>query len=168
MTTGAAATSRFVNVSTAAATQNSIMPTKNTRRPSRSRSRLLRTVCDTSLADRPVVSILTARLNLAASMLAQGNYAEAKAFLGELVSDAERLVGPGNIITIHARGMYAISLYGTDDDAAFDDLILAEKVLEETNRTARQVLGRGHPTAQQMLKDLSRVREKLARVRANP
>jgi len=129
---------------------------------------LLRTVCDTSLADRPVVSILTARLNLAASMLAQGNYAEAKAFLGELVSDAERLVGPGNIITIHARGMYAISLYGTDDDAAFDDLILAEKVLEETNRTARQVLGRGHPTAQQMLKDLSRVREKLARVRANP
>ena len=70
--------------------------------------------------------------------------------------------------TIHARGMYAISLYGTDDDAAVDDLILAEKVLEETNRTARQVLGRGHPTAQQMLTDLSRVREKLARVRANP
>ena len=39
MTTGAAATSRFVNESTAAATQSSIMQTKNTRRPSRRRSR---------------------------------------------------------------------------------------------------------------------------------
>jgi hypothetical protein len=39
MTTGAAATSRFVKESTAAATQNSIMQTKNTRRPSLSRSR---------------------------------------------------------------------------------------------------------------------------------
>ena len=39
MTTGAAATSRCVRKYTAAATQNSIMQTKNTRRPSRSRSR---------------------------------------------------------------------------------------------------------------------------------
>ena len=38
-TTGAAATSRSVNEYTAAATQNSIMQTKNTRRRSRSRSR---------------------------------------------------------------------------------------------------------------------------------
>ena len=46
MTTGAAATSRFVNVSTAAATQNSIMQIKNTRRPSRSRSRRAPTTRD--------------------------------------------------------------------------------------------------------------------------
>ena len=39
MTTGAAATSRCVRKYTAAATRNSIMQTKNTRRPSRSRSR---------------------------------------------------------------------------------------------------------------------------------
>jgi len=39
MTTGAAATSRSVNEYTAPATQNSIMPTKNTRRPSRSQPR---------------------------------------------------------------------------------------------------------------------------------
>ena len=38
MTTGAAATSRFVNVSTAAETRSNTTPTKNTRRPSRSRS----------------------------------------------------------------------------------------------------------------------------------
>ena len=38
-TIGAAATSRCVRKYTAAATQNSIMQTKNTRRPSRSRSR---------------------------------------------------------------------------------------------------------------------------------
>ena len=39
MTTGAAATSRCVRKYTAAATQNSIMQTKNTRRPSRRPSR---------------------------------------------------------------------------------------------------------------------------------
>ena len=39
MTTGAAATSRSVRKYTAAATQNNFTPTKNTRRPSRSRSR---------------------------------------------------------------------------------------------------------------------------------
>ena len=38
MTTGAAATSRCVRKYTAAATQSNITPTKNTRRPSRSRS----------------------------------------------------------------------------------------------------------------------------------
>ena len=43
MTTGAAATSRCVRKYTAAATQNSIMQTKNTRRPSRPRSRRART-----------------------------------------------------------------------------------------------------------------------------
>ena len=39
MTTGAAATSRFVSEYTAAATQNNTTPTKNTRRPSRRPSR---------------------------------------------------------------------------------------------------------------------------------
>ena len=39
MTTGAAATSRFVKGSTAEATQSNTTPTKNTRRPSRSRPR---------------------------------------------------------------------------------------------------------------------------------
>ena len=39
MTTGAAATSRSVREYTAAATQNNTTQTKNTRRPSRSRSR---------------------------------------------------------------------------------------------------------------------------------
>ena len=39
MTTGAAATSICVRKYTAVATQNNITPTKNTRRPSRSRSR---------------------------------------------------------------------------------------------------------------------------------
>ena len=43
MTTGAAATSRCVRKYTAAATRSNITPTKNTRRPSRSRSRRART-----------------------------------------------------------------------------------------------------------------------------
>ena len=43
MTAGAAATSRCARKYTAAATQNNTTPTKNTRRPSRSRSRNART-----------------------------------------------------------------------------------------------------------------------------
>ena len=42
MTTGAAATSRSARKYTAAATRNNITPTKNIRRPSRSRSRRVR------------------------------------------------------------------------------------------------------------------------------
>ena len=51
MTTGAAATSRFVRKYTAAATQNNTTPTKNTRRPSRSRSRNARTIPRALVAD---------------------------------------------------------------------------------------------------------------------
>ena len=76
-------------------------------------------------------------------------------------------LGPEHSFTIHVRGLYGLSLYA-NKDASLDDLILAETTLEENSRTARHVLGRGHPTAVQVLKDLVKAREKLARVRANP
>ena len=87
MTTGAAATSRSVRKYTAAATRNNITPTKNTKKPSRSRSRRAR-----------------------------------------------------------------------NDGATADDLLAALKMLEETARTARHVLGAAHPTVGGIEVDLKTLR----------
>ena len=93
MTTGAAATSRFVNGFTAAATQNNTTPTKNTRRPSRSRSR------------------------------------------------------SSNDVTLRMRWNYAKALYRGNraEGATLDDLREAVTSLEDTEQTARRVLGSAHP-----------------------
>ena len=102
MTTGAAVTSRCVRKYTAAVTQNSIMQTKNTRRPSRPRSRnALRMRC---------------------------NYAEALC---------------------------------NDTGATLDDIREAVTTLEDTERTARRVLGGAHPDTMRIEKSLREARAAL-------
>ena len=51
----------------------------------------------------------------------------------------------GNRLTLKLRWIYAQSLY-KDDGATLDDLREAVTTLEETERTARRVLGGTHPT----------------------
>ena len=58
---------------------------------------------------------------------------------------ARRVLGEGHRITLKMRWLYAETLY-KDDEATLDDLREAVTALEETERTARRVLGGAHPT----------------------
>ena len=56
------------------------------------------------------------------------------------------------------RWVYAQSLY-RDDDATLDDLREAVSTLEDTERTARRVLGGAHPDVVRIEKSLREARE---------
>ena len=58
---------------------------------------------------------------------------------------------------LKTRWNYAKALYG-DADATLDDLREAVRTLEETERTARRVLGASHPTAVRIGRDLKKSR----------
>jgi hypothetical protein len=55
-----------------------------------------------------------------------------------------RVLGEGNGLTLKMRKIYARALY-EDAGATLDDLREAVAMLEETDRTARRVLGGTHP-----------------------
>ena len=58
---------------------------------------------------------------------------------------ARRVLRESNDLTIRMRWIYAQTLY-KDPAATLDDLREAVTTLEETERTARRVLGSAHPT----------------------
>jgi hypothetical protein len=58
---------------------------------------------------------------------------------------ARRVLGESNDVRFKTRWNYAKALY-RDPDASLDDLREAVTTLEETERTARRVLGGTHPT----------------------
>ena len=60
---------------------------------------------------------------------------------------ARRVLGEEHRLTLKMRKSYAGVLY-LDPDATLDDLREAVTTLEETERTARRVLGGAHPTAE--------------------
>ena len=57
---------------------------------------------------------------------------------------ARRVLGEGHEITLKMRWIYAQSFY-MNDSATLDDLRKAVTTLEDTERTARRVLGGAHP-----------------------
>ena len=57
---------------------------------------------------------------------------------------ARRVLEEGNEITLHLRWNYAQSIC-MNNAATLDDLREAVETLEDTERTARRVLGGGHP-----------------------
>ena len=57
---------------------------------------------------------------------------------------ARRVLGESNGLTLTMRSNYARALY-RDDDATLDETREAVTTLEETERTARRVLGSAHP-----------------------
>ena len=99
MTTGAAATSRCVRKYTAAVTLNNIMLTKNTRRPSRSRSR--------NAPSAPEGDILDVQNNLANSYVNLGRFEEALPLRRDVYSGRLRLDGEEYLITLRAANNYA-------------------------------------------------------------
>ena len=58
-------------------------------------------------------------------------------------------LGESNGLTLSMKQMYAMALYG-DTGATLDDLREAVTMLEDTERTARRVLGAAHPTTAEM------------------
>ena len=57
---------------------------------------------------------------------------------------ARRVLGESHQLTLKMSWAYALSLYKADS-ATLDDAREAVKTLEETERTARRVLGGAHP-----------------------
>ena len=61
-----------------------------------------------------------------------------------MIPVARRVLGENNDITLRVKFTYALALYN-DTGATLDDLSEAVATLEETERTARRVLGGAHP-----------------------
>ena len=79
---------------------------------------------------------------------------------------ARRVLGDNHGDTLRLRWNYAQSL-SKDPNATLDDVREAVTTLEETERTARRVLGGAHPTAEWIAKELHLSRAAL-RARETP
>ena len=83
--------------------------------------------------------------NLVINLLELRRFQEAKRLLRKVIPVARRVLGEGCDATLKMSWYYAGALY--DDPAAtLDNLREAVSTLEETERTARRVLGGAHPT----------------------
>ena len=69
---------------------------------------------------------------------------EAKTFLRRPMSVARRVLGENHDLTLTMRWIYARALY-YDEGATLDDLRNAVTILEDTDQTARRILGGTHP-----------------------
>ena len=85
-----------------------------------------------------------AALNYAWGLVELKRFDEAKSLMRKTVPVARRFVGESNEITLKMRWLYGRVLY-RDTGATLDDLCEAATTLEDTERTARRVLGGAHP-----------------------
>ena len=96
------------------------------------------------LSGREDERTLIAALNYADSLLILKRFEEAKSLIRKTMPVGRRILGENNDLTLKMRWLYAKALY-LDDGATLDDLREAVTTLEETERTARRVLGSAHP-----------------------
>ena len=73
---------------------------------------------------------------------------------------AQRVLGENTETTLRMRWYYADTLY-EDDGATLEDLREAVNTLEETEQTARRVLGGAHPLTMDIEYDLQDARAAL-------
>ena len=104
---------------------------------------------------------LTEAYNYACSLLKVGRFEEARSVLRENILVGRRVLGEGDDLTLSMRANYALALH-VDDSATIDDLREAVTTLEDTERTARRVLGGQHPTTDRIEQSLRRARAVLA------
>jgi len=88
-------------------------------------------------------------------------YAEAKALLLKTIPVARRFLGDSHVSTLRMRWIYAAAL-SKDDGATRDDLREAVTTLEDTERTARRVLGGDNPSTMGVETSLRNARAVLA------
>ena len=98
-------------------------------------------------------STLMAAINYAESLFNLKRFEEAKSLMRKTIPVARRVLGTSHEYTLRMRWLYSVALY-RDDGATLDDLREAVTTLEETERTARRVLGGAHPTAEWIAKEL--------------
>ena len=103
---------------------------------------------------------LAAANNYANTLLELRRFEEAKALLRKTVPVARRVIGENDGITLGMRKVYARALY-EDPAATLDDLREAVTTLEESERTARRVLGGAHPLTMGIGRDLQKSRAAL-------
>ena len=87
---------------------------------------------------------LIAANNCANTLFGLKRYKEAKSLLRRMTPVARRVLGENHHLTLRMRRVYAQLLYNVDG-ATLADLREAVNTLEETNRSARRVLGGAHP-----------------------
>ena len=85
---------------------------------------------------------------------------EAKTLLRKMMPVARRVLGEGDRLALKMRRVYAKALY-MDDAATLDDLREAVTTLEDTERTARRVLGSAHPLTSDIENSLQYARARL-------
>ena len=88
-------------------------------------------------------------------------FEEAKALLRKSMPVARRVLRDSPDHTLRMRTIYASALYSAPD-ATLDDLREAVTTLEDTDRTARRVLGGAHPRTVNIERALQKVRAALA------
>ena len=94
---------------------------------------------------REHIETLREALCYAMALVDSRRFEEVKALLRKTLPVARRLLGDGNETTLKMRKNYAQALC-EDTGATLDDLREAVNTLEETERTAKRVLGGAHPT----------------------
>ena len=106
-------------------------------------------------------SATASALNSAATLVELKRFEEAKSVLRKMMPVARRILGESDRITLTMRKIFAEAIY-FDAGATLDDLREAVATLEESERTARRVLGGEHPTTLAIEEDLRRSRAALA------
>ena len=109
---------------------------------------------------------LHAANNYAASLLLLKRFEEAKALMRKTMPIARRVLGEGSEMCLGMRMNYARVLCQAEG-ATLDDLREAVTALEETERTARRVLGGAHPLTEGIEESLRDARAAL-RARETP
>ena len=110
---------------------------------------------------------INAANNYAASFMLSKRFKEAKSLWRKTIPVAQRVLGKSDAFTLTSQINYARALY-TDPGATLDDVREALTTLEETERTARRVLGAAHPEVVKDELDLRAVRAALAAARETP
>ena len=104
--------------------------------------------------------------NYAMALVDLGRFKEAKLLLRKTIPVGRRALGESHEFTLKMRTNYARALY-REPDATLDDLREAATTLEDTERTARRVLGIAHPVTGWIGESLQ-VARAILRVRETP
>ena len=84
-------------------------------------------------------------VNYGSALLSLGRFEETKSSSKKILPVARRVLGENHQLTLTIRFAYGVALY-QDDGATLDDVREAVTTLDDTERTARRVLGGAHPT----------------------
>ena len=103
---------------------------------------------------------ILAAFNYASSLLQLKRFEETKSLMLRTIPAARRNLGESHDLTLSIRSIYASALH-RDTCATLDNLREAVTTLEDTNRTARRVLGGQHPTTKDIERDFRNARAKL-------